>query len=264
MTGKKTVDHAGIRRDRIHKLLPRIMEEQKLDAWLTFTREGSPDPLLPALGLEHIVARGAFLFARASGAIRKIAIAASYDTDPIAQSGLYDEVIGYRSEGIAVHLRPILDRLDPAGIAVNVSRDVPIADGLTAGMRAYLDEALGARTKTFCSSERLVVSLLGRKLPQEREALRAAVEATQRILAEALTPARVTPGITTEKALDDWMRARAEELGFGVAFGSVVVGPTRGHSEPTDRVIERGDFCAPTGAPPATGTARTSSGWPTS
>ena len=26
-----------------------------------------------------------------------------------------------------------------------------------------------------------------------------------------------------------------------MAFGSVVVGPQRGHSEPTDRVIERGD-----------------------
>jgi len=241
MTERKTVDHAGIRRDRIGKLLPRIMEEQKIDAWLTLTRESTTDPLLPVLGLEQIVARGAFLFARAGGALRKIAIAASYDVEPIEASGLYDEVIPYRSEGMKPHLRPIVDRLNPAGIAVNVSRDVPIADGLTAGLGDYLDVALGVRTKTFVSSERLVISLLGRKLPGEIAALEEAALATQRILAEALTLARVAPGVTTEKGLDDWMRARAQELGFGVAFGSVVVGPARGHSDPTDRVIQRGD-----------------------
>jgi len=42
--------------------------------------------------------------------------------------------------------------------------------------------------------------------------------------------------------LNDWMVRRAEQLGCGVAFSSVVVGPTRGHSEPTDRVIHPGDI----------------------
>ena len=241
MQNTKAVDHAAIRRDRLHTMLPAIMEEQKIDAWLTFTREGSPDPLLPHLGLESIVARAAFLFARKRGAFRAISIAASYDVEPMVRSGLYDEVIPYRSEGVAAHLKPLLEALDPGRIAVNSSRDVPIADGLTAGMRAYLEEALSSRAERFVSAEGLVVSLLGRKLPLEIEALVAAAEATQRILAEALTAGHVVPGRTTEKALDDWMRARAAELGYGVAFGSVVVGPTRGHSEPTDRVIEPGD-----------------------
>jgi Xaa-Pro aminopeptidase len=47
--------------------------------------------------------------------------------------------------------------------------------------------------------------------------------------------------VTTEIALNEWMEGRARELGFEVAFASVVVGPQRGHSTPTDRVIERGD-----------------------
>lgn len=242
MAESRVVDHAGIRRDRIQQLLPRIMEEQKIDAWLTLTRENTIDPLLPVVvGLEDIVARAVFFFAREGGALRKIAIAASYDVEPIERSGLYDEVIPYRSEGLKPHLLRIVDRLNPANIAVNTSRDVPIADGLTAGLRAYLDEALGEHAKKLVSAERLIVSLLGRKLPAEIAALEEAVLATQRILAEALTPAHVVPGVTTEKALDDWMRARAEELGFGVAFGSIVVGPTRGHSDPSDRVIQRGD-----------------------
>jgi Xaa-Pro aminopeptidase len=235
------VDHAKIRRDRLNILLPRIMAEQEIDVWLTFSRENTTDPILKVIGVDDIVARGAFVFARKEGTFRKIAIAASYDVDPIHRTGLYDEVIAYRSEGVKPHLRKTIEALSPKTIAVNYSRDVTIADGLTVGLRAYLDEALGKQTKKFISSERLVVSLLGRKLPEEIAALEKAVTGTQRIIAEALTPERVTPGVTTEKNLSAWMEARAKELGFEVAFASVVVGPQRGHSEPTDRVIERGD-----------------------
>jgi Xaa-Pro aminopeptidase len=236
------VDHGKILRDRINVLLPKVMKDQKIDCWLTFTRENTPDPILKTLGIEHIVARGAFIFAFKDGAFRKVAIAASYDVDPIRKSGLYDEVIAYKAEGVRPHLKKAIDDLAPATIAVNYSRDVTIADGLTVGLRDYLVEALGDQSKKFVSSEKLVVSLLGRKLPEEIAALETAVRGTQKVLAEALTSDRVTPGVTTEKALNDWMMARAKDLGFGIAFTSVTTGPQRGHSEPTDRVIRRGDI----------------------
>ena len=235
------VDHGKIQRDRIGVLLPEVMESRKIDMWLTFTRENAVDPILAVFGIDHIVARGAFVFARTPKGFRKIAIAASYDVSPIEKTGLFDEVVPYRAEGIKPHLKRIVEEIHPRTIAINSSRDVTIADGLTTGMRAYLEESLGGKSDGFVSSEELVVSLLGRKLPMEIAALEHAVTATQRILAEALTAESVKPGVTSEKDLDAWMRARAEELGFGVAFGSVVVGPQRGHSEPTDRIIRRGD-----------------------
>lgn len=235
------VDHEAIRKERILVLLPQLLEEQGIDLWLTLTRENTMDPILPVIGVEDIVARGAFLFARKDGEYRRIAIAASYDVDPIRKSGLYDEVVAYRSEGIKPHLKEWVDRLAPEKIAVNYSRDVTIADGLTLGLRRYLDETIPDHTERFVSSERLVVSLLGRKLPAEIAALEEAVKGTQRIIAEALTSERVKPGVTTEEELNAWMESTAAERGFGVAFASVVVGPQRGHSEPTDRVIQRGD-----------------------
>ena len=236
------VDHDAIRRDRINKLLPEAMRTHGVDMWLTFTRENAQDPMLPTLGLDHIVARGAFAFILKPGeSLRKVAIAASYDVEPIQRSGLYDEVISYKKEGIKPHLVDLVKRADPQRIALNYSRDETVADGLTVGMRDYLEEALPKHAKKFVSSERLVVSLLGRKLPAEIDALREASEATQRIIAEALTPDVVRPFVTTEKDLNDWMVKRATEQGYGVAFSSVVVGPSRGHSDPTDRVIKPGD-----------------------
>ncbi|HZN02702.1 MAG TPA: M24 family metallopeptidase [Candidatus Polarisedimenticolia bacterium] len=236
------IDHAAIRRERLRTLLPRLMEEQQVEAWLTFTRENVPDPLLPVFGIGHIVARAAFLFTRTDGRFRATALAASYDVDPIARTGLFDEVLPYKEEGAKPHLRRLIAEGGLTRVAVNVSRDVTIADGLTSGMRRYLEETLGPEiARGFTSSERLVVSLLGRKLPAEIAALETAVLATQRICAEALTRERVVPGTTTERALADFMAARARELGCAMAFESVVVGPARGHSEPTDRVIREGD-----------------------
>jgi Xaa-Pro aminopeptidase len=235
------VDHAKIREDRINTLLPEIMKERGIDLWLTFTRENATDPILAIMGIDHIVARGAFIFALTGDGFRKVAIAASYDVDPIRNTGLYDEVIAYKSEGVKPHLKKTINAMAPRNIAVNYSRDVTIADGLTVGMHRYLEEALGDQAERFVSSEELVVSLLGRKLPMEIAALERAVTGTQQIIAEALTSERVAPGRTTEAVLNAWMEARAAELGLGVAFGSIVVGPQRGHSEPTDRVIQRGD-----------------------
>lgn len=236
------IDHAAIRRERLRTLLPRLMEVQQIESWLTFTRENVPDPLLPVFGIGHIVARAAFLFTRSDGRFRATALAASYDVDPIARTGLFDEVLPYREEGAKPHLQRLVGEAGLTRIAVNASRDVTIADGLTSGMRHYLEETLGPEiARGFVSSERLVVSLLGRKLPDEIAALTTAVLATQRICAEALTRERVVPGRTTERALADFMAARARELGCVMAFESVVVGPARGHSEPTDRVIREGD-----------------------
>jgi Xaa-Pro dipeptidase len=236
------IDHAAIRRERLRTLLPRLMEVHQIESWLTFTRENVPDPLLPVFGIGHIVARAAFLFTRSDGRFRATALAASYDVDPIARTGLFDEVLPYREEGAKPHLQRLVGAAGLARIAVNASRDVTIADGLTSGMRHYLEETLGPEiARGFVSSERLVVSLLGRKLPDEIAALTTAVLATQRICAEALTRERVVPGRTTERALADFMAARARELGCVMAFESVVVGPARGHSEPTDRVIREGD-----------------------
>jgi Xaa-Pro dipeptidase len=237
-------DSDSVRRDRLNVLLPAAMKTHDLDMWLVFSRENAEDPLLPTLGVDHIVARGAFVFARrADGSVRKVAIAASYDVNPIERSGLYDEVIPYRQEGVKPHLAALMKEAAPRRIAVNMSRDVTVADGLTAGMRGYLEETLGADVAgRFVSSDRLVVSLLGRKLPEEIAALTKAAEVTQQVLAEGLTASIVKPGATTEIALNEWMAARAGELGCEVAFSSVVVGPSRGHSDPTDRVIQHGDI----------------------
>ncbi|MBI4466909.1 MAG: aminopeptidase P family protein [Acidobacteria bacterium] len=224
-------------------LLPEAMAEHGFDLWLVFTRESSRDPIAADVAGGQVVARGAFLFARTTGGFRKIAVVASYDVTPVQESGIYDEVVAYRNEGIKPHLKRIVEELSPQRIGINISRDVPTADGLTVGMRNYLEETLGpAVAAHFLSAQPLVVSFRGRRLPEEVVVLREAATYTDKIMREALSAKVITAGKTTEKDVADYLGRCTEEFGARMAFVSVVVGPSRGHGGPSERVIQPGDL----------------------
>lgn len=233
----------AVLRERLEKLLPRAMEMHEVDLWLVFTREESKDPLANDLGGGNAVARMALLFDRKDGQFRRTAIAASYDVVPLEGSGLYDRVISYKSEGIKPHLKEFVEGLDPKRIAVNMSRDMPIADGLSVGMHGYLREVLGEELAgRFVSSEPLVASFRGRRLPQEVAVLREAARHTDTLIREALSVLAISPGVTSERDVGEFLRTRTAMLGASVPFISVVAGPARGHADPSSRVIERGDL----------------------
>ncbi|MFQ5816611.1 MAG: M24 family metallopeptidase [Terriglobia bacterium] len=238
-----SLDPEALRRRRIEVLLAQALREHGFDLWLVFTREYARDPLGADIAGGEVVARSAFLFARTGEGFRKLAVVASYDVAPVEESGIYDEVIAYRGEGIKPHLKKLLAELAPRRIGVNVSRDIPLADGLTAGMRAYLEEAVGPTyASRFASAEPVVVSFRGRRLGEEIALLREAAIYTDKIMREALSEKVIVAGKTTEKAVGDYLRRRAAEFGARVPFISVVVGPTRGHGGPSERVIEPGDL----------------------
>ncbi len=237
------IDPTKIRQRRIAEILPKKMRDCGVDAWLTFTREGTLDALGWDVAAQKVVGRAACLFALRDGKLHRIAIAASYDVTGFRESGLYDEVVAYRSEGLGAHLRDRINALSPDRIALNFSRDVPNADGITLGMYRYLIEILGPQAESrITSSERLVISLKGVKFPEEIAAIERAAIWTQRMLREALSRTAIAPGVTVEKDVAAFLDRRTHELGFKPSFVSVMVGPDRGHADPTDRVIRHGDL----------------------
>lgn len=231
-----------LRRQRFETLLPPLLREHDIDLWLMYAREGARDPLGPDIGLGDVVARGAALVGWRAGRFTAEAICASYDVTPIEETGLYERITPYRAEGIGPALRKAIESWQPRTIALDVSRDLPMADGLTHGMRAHLEEILGpAWAARFRSAEALAVAFRSSRLAAEHALIEKAVLATHRLQKAALTADVIRPGRTTERAVGAFLREKAEALGFRIPFLAVVAGPTRGHSEPTDRVIVRGD-----------------------
>jgi Xaa-Pro aminopeptidase len=221
-----------------------ILEEKKVDLWLTFVRETTQvaDPCIDLILGFDLTWQSALMVSRNG---ERIAIVGRYDTDNVRNTGGYTTVIGY-DQSIREPLVEQISRLAPRKIALNYSVSDPSADGLTHGMFRVLagiltDTEYAARLE---SAEAIIGALRGRKSPTEVALIRAAIGATEGVLREA--EALVKPGMT-EREIADFIHATAEERGLGTAWEwnfcpIVCAGPDAsfGHRMPGDYRTQQG------------------------
>ena len=164
------------------KLVREIMQREEIDLWITFTREGNPDPVAADLGLDAVVWRSAALI-DASG--NDEALVGNLDAESVRQSGIYDSVYGYgRGEGASTKLGELVASKKPKKIALNSSTDYGAADGLTSGMAKYLKRSLrrhSAGEPAIVSSEDLVIALRAQLIPEEIRFMKAAVRECEKL-----------------------------------------------------------------------------------
>ena len=163
--------------------LPPILRDADIDCWLVWVRETiqSPDPVLSLILGADLVWPSALLFTPDA---ERIAVVGQFDAVVIPED-LYTRVIPY-TEGIAAALQEELDRIAPRTIAINESKNDVAADGLTAGMKSLLVDALAPTPYADClvSAEDVIGRLRGRKSPTEQKRIRRAVRITEEIYDE--------------------------------------------------------------------------------
>jgi len=239
-------DRNSIRKEKIERFVLPAMRANNIDMWITLTREYVQDPIARDLGVGAPVARAALILTDDGNRLGRTAVMASYDIDAPLKSGLYDTVIAYRSEGLLPHLKKLIADRNPRSIGVNTSKDTPLADGLTVSMLNYLREAVGNDYgDRIGSAEPVVVAWRGKKLPREVDILRTAIKATEEIIAKALSRETITPGETTELDVARFVKDMMTKMGVTESWEpsgcpSINTGLSRGHSEPTDAIIEPG------------------------
>jgi len=137
------------------------------------------------------------------------------------------------------------ERFSPEAIAINTGRS-PISDGLSHTQYASMMEGVSERwTSRMISAESLIRGWLSIKLPQEVEIMSLAAEITARWEVEAYEAA--VGGVTTDRDIADFLEAKMAEMGVGDGWAAeqnpaVNSGKDRGHSHPTNRTIQPGDF----------------------
>ena len=221
-----------------------ILQEQGVDAWLTFVRESGtmPDPCLELVVGTSCTWQSAFIITSRG---ETVAIVGSLDVANHKDHGYYQEVIGYQ-ESIRPHLLQVLDRLAPRTIAINFSESDNMADGLTHGMYLLLLKYLEGTPyrERLVSSERIVAALRGRKSPSELKAIRDAVELTLRMF--TAVGAKLRRGLSEKEVaalLLEEVAAHGVELAWDPEMcPSVFTGPESAgaHAGPTDRRIAPG------------------------
>lgn len=223
-----------------------ILQEKNIDCWLTFVRETSAggDPVLPLIYGYDLTWHSALILTRTG---ERYAIVGTFDAEAARRTGAYTTVIPY-NEAISRSLLHTLERIDPSKIAINISEDDVLADGLSVGMHRTLLKFFDGTPweQRLVSAEEIIRALRGRKTPNELRRLRGAIQATQDIYAKTFAFAQ--PGMS-EKQIADYMHSLRRELRLHPAWDfhdcpAVNAGPDSpvGHVGPSNIQLQPGQI----------------------
>ena len=233
---------------KLNDVLPNAMRAHGIDMWIVIDRENNEDPLHDEIGGRYSGVRGAFIFFdRGSAGIEKIFVGSHVEPSTAISPHVYDSLsyYGYSKDGLTPIIRNLVHERQPRKIGINQSSTLPEADGLTAGLREFLKDALGAEyADRFTSAELLVRDFRLQKVPEETEVFTDLVIWTDRWMNDGY--AKVVPGETTAADLFWLMEQHAQEIRLDTgASGSNVARIVReGEQLPlaSDHPIEPGDI----------------------
>ena len=203
--------------DRLKNLLPKLMEETGIDMWLIINREYAEDPIYFTLVPQPTFAARRttmLIFHRSDDAFDMLTINRYPLGEPYeaAWSG------GELDEQWAA-LGDLIVEKSPNKIGVNISRDWPIADGLTHALHERLTKVLPDEYQDrIVSSEELVIRWAETRSAVELELYGHIVGLARMVISEAFSSRVITPGVTTTDDVAWYIRQRFEDLNLDPWF----------------------------------------------
>lgn len=238
---------------RLERVLPALMAEYDADMWILSMREYGEDPVFWSMISESTFAarrRSIYVFTRQpDGSVERLALGGS------SQGGLFqiyrsphptptgEEAELWGNEQWRLLHEIVADR-DPANIVLNIDDTWAFADGLGAGEREALEEALGTeylnRVKRVPA---LATDYISVRVPEMMPRYRQIEETVHAIISQAFSNAVITPGVTTTEDVVWWLRQTVNDMGMGSWFQPSVSIQRNGEElEGPDAVIQRGDL----------------------
>ena len=204
--------------ERLDTLLPRLMKETGIDLWLVLSREYAEDPVYFTLVPQpSFAARRTTLLAfhrKPDGSVDRLVVNRYPLGEPyqsVWSGGDLDAQ--WRALGKLIAERRL------GRIGINVSRQWPIADGLSKALHDRLLEVLPeGYADRLVSAQDLVVRWTETRIPAEHGAYAQAVALARSVVADAFSSRVVTPGVTTTDDVAWYIRSRYEQLGLSVWF----------------------------------------------
>jgi Xaa-Pro aminopeptidase len=239
---------------RLENYLPQLMRQYGVDMWIISNREYNEDPVFFSLVSPTMFAarrRTIYVFHdRGPGqGVERLALGGG------SQGGLY-EVYRDPDSGIELYgdsqwtlLRKLIDSRQPRKIAINISHTHAFSDGLSAGEREQLEEALGLdHRKKLVRAEGLALDFVALRSPDMVPTYQRLMEHVHSILSRAFSNEVITPGKTTDQDVIWWLRQENLRQGFGTWFHPSLRVQRKGgaavqilQQEDAPITIERGD-----------------------
>lgn len=205
-------------KERLDTVVEPLMRREGIDMWILTAGEYDEDPvaktMLPSTWLS--ARRTTILVFHDRGGdqgVERFAIA-RYPVADLFPSYWNPEEQGDQWERLA----ELVAERDPKNIAINISEDFPLADGMSAGMKRKLVRALGPLSDRLVEKEELAIGWLETRTASEMAAYPHIVRIAHSIIAEAFSEKAITPGVTTTDDVRWFMRQRVADLGLATWF----------------------------------------------
>lgn len=241
---------SAVKAEKMRLHLQPAMRRSGIDMWIIMSREFHPDPMLDLFGGYGITGwyghRNAYVFRDPGGdAPLESVIFGTHQSDHMLQ--FFDRIESYGEEGLKPHLSEYLRVTDPERIAINRSRTVAMADGITAELLAYLEDAIGATyAARLESAESLIFDYVGTRTPAELEIETEASWRTWHILRRAFSNEVITPERTALMDVWGWIvdEWKSQHLEFNFPPGLTIYrrGENDGLPASANPVILPGDI----------------------
>ena len=209
--------------ERIHQLLPELMDQHEMEMWILISREYNEDPILrtmlPATWL-NARRRTIILFYRdrENDVFEALAVA-RYGIGQTIKSAWDKE----KQPDQWARLIELIQERKPQKIALNYSEHYGIADGLVlTDYQEFMSHLPQEYQKRLVSAEPLAVSWVETRTVTEMMEFEALVDLTHAIIAEAFSTKVITPGVTTSEEVVWWLRQKVTDLGLETWFHPTV------------------------------------------
>ncbi|MEO7361599.1 MAG: M24 family metallopeptidase [Gemmatimonadaceae bacterium] len=223
--------------ERLEKTLPMLMRKRGVDMWVVPMREYNEDPVFRAITSPTTFSarrRTIYVFfdRGPKDGVERLALGGT------SQGNLYKAVRSMKPVAAAPAgqkttdrtaelwgddqwsvLKDVIQERKPKQIAINVSRTFAFADGLSAGERDGMQQALGPEwTAKLVPAEALAVDMIAARTADEEAAFLELNKLAWAIIDEAFSNKVIKPGVTKADDVVWWMRQRVNDLGLGTWF----------------------------------------------
>lgn len=231
--------------ERLDTVVPRLMRAQGFDMWVLIAREYNEDPvvrtMLDAQSM-HARRRTILVFFDPGGGkpVERLTVS-RYGLGGLFAPAWAPDRLPDQWQGLA----EVVAKRNPRRIAVNISTETALADGLShsqyEGLRAALPPALRDR---IVPTEELAIGWLETRIAAEMKVYPTIVRMAHAVIAEALSNAVITPGRTTAADVVWWYRERIAALKLDTWFQPSIEIFRQGRADPLsgDTVIQPGDM----------------------
>jgi hypothetical protein len=212
----------NVKVEKMKRQLQPAMRRHGIDLWIMMSREFNPDPMLELFGGIGVTGwyghRNAYLCYDPGGdQPLETTIIGTHQSKRM--TAFYSTIVPYSQEGLSPHIKKYFDDRNPKRIAINQSRTLPMADGLTVEMKKFLLDAIGAEyEQRMVSSEDMLIDYVSNRTPAELEIGREASWITWNILRRAFSNEVITPGTTALMDVHFWIVDEWKRQGLAFNF----------------------------------------------